>query len=65
MRVFLQSGIHDLKIIFGDWPQANHAMASALVYCEYDYRFAFGEDYHSLKHGGEIFSDTLRWLWRP
>ncbi len=64
LRVFLQSGTHDLNVIFGCWPLANQDMASALDYREYDYRFVFGEGYHSLKHGGAIFPDTLRWLWR-
>jgi enterochelin esterase family protein len=64
LRVFLQSGSHDLDIVFGNWPLANQAMASALAYREYDYQFVFGEGYHSLSHGGAILPDTLRWLWR-
>jgi hypothetical protein len=39
-------------------------MAAALKYRDYDYRFVFGEGGHSLRHGGAIFPDTLRWLWR-
>jgi enterochelin esterase family protein len=64
IRVFLQSGTHDLDIIFGNWPLANQQMASALKYRDYDYQFIFGEGGHSIKHGGSIFPDTLRWLWR-
>ena len=64
LRVFLQSGAHDLNIIFGSWPLANQAMDAALAYRGYDYQFVFGEGYHSIKHGGSIFPDTLRWLWR-
>lgn len=63
LRVFLQSGEKDLDVIFGSWPIANQDMAAALAYREYDYQFVFGEGYHSLKHGGAIFPDTLRWLW--
>ena len=64
LRVFLQSGEKDVDVIFGSWPIANQDMAAALAYREYDYQFVFGEGYHSLKHGGAIFPDTLRWLWR-
>lgn len=64
IRVFLQSGTHDLDFVFGNWPLANQQMAKALEYRDYDYRFVFGEGGHSIKHGGSIFPDTLRWLWR-
>jgi len=39
-------------------------MESALMYARYDYRFELGPDGHDLRHGGAIFPDTLRWLWR-
>ena len=64
LRVFLQSGVHDLNVIFGNWPIANQDMAAALAYREYDYQFVLGEGYHTLKHGGSILPDTMRWLWR-
>ena len=64
LRVFLQSGSNDLDVVFGNWPLANQEMASALAYRGYDYQYIFGEGGHSLKHGGSIFPDTLRWLWR-
>jgi len=64
IRVFLQSGAKDLDVIYGNWPLANHEMAAALTYREYDYKFIFGEGGHTLKHGGAILPDTLRWLWR-
>ena len=64
LRVFLQTGSHDLDVIFGSWPIANQDMAAALAYRDYDFRFVMGEGYHSLKHGAAIFPDTLRWLWR-
>ncbi|MCB0013075.1 MAG: hypothetical protein KDE34_14285 [Anaerolineales bacterium] len=64
LRIFLQSGSRDLDVIFGNWPLANQQMAAALAYREYDYQFVFGEGGHTLKHGGAVFPDTLRWLWR-
>ena len=64
LRVFLQSGSRDLDVVFGNWPLANQQMAAALAYRDYDYQFVFGTGGHTLKHGGAIFPDTLRWLWR-
>ena len=64
LRFFLQSGTHDLDVIFGSWPIANQDVAAALAYREYDYQFVFGEGYHTLKQGGSLLPDTLRWLWR-
>lgn len=64
IRVFLTSGKWDLDHRVGNWPLANRQMASALDYAGYDYRFVFGEGGHSLRHGGAIFAESLRWLWR-
>ncbi len=64
IRVFLQSGAKDLDVCCGSWPIANQDMAAALGYSGYDYKFVFGEGGHTLKHGGAIFPETLRWLWR-
>lgn len=64
IRVLLQSGEHDANTPFGNWALANQSMASALEWAGYDYRFEFGSGGHSLAHGGAIFADTLRWLWR-
>jgi enterochelin esterase family protein len=64
IRVFLTSGAKDGNIILGNWPLANQLMAAALDYAGYDYRFEFGEGGHSLRHGGALFAETLRWLWR-
>ena len=62
--MFLQSGANDAQTLFGDWPLANKTMANALEYAGYDYRFEFGEGGHSLRHGGALFAESLRWLWR-
>jgi enterochelin esterase family protein len=64
LRVFLQTGSRDLDVIFGNWPLANRDMAAALAYKGYDYQFVCGEGGHTLKHGGSIFPETMRWLWR-
>jgi enterochelin esterase family protein len=64
LRVFLQTGRHDLNILFGDWVQANSTLASALAYRGYDHELVVGDGGHSLVHGGAILPDTLRWLWR-
>lgn len=65
LRVFLQSGAHDLDILYGSWLLANREMVAALAYRGYDHRFVEGEGGHSLRHGGAILAETLRWLWRP
>jgi enterochelin esterase family protein len=64
IRVWLQSGTADADILFGSWPLANQEMAAALAFAGYDHQFVFGEGGHNLRHGGAVFADTLRWLWR-
>ena len=64
IRVFLQDGMNDLNIFEGNWTLANISMESALMFARYDYRFEMGTGGHTLEHGGAIFPDTLRWIWR-
>lgn len=64
LRVFLQDGANDIDNEFGNWPLANKMMANSLEYMAYDVRFEFGDGAHNSKHGGSIFPDALRWLWR-
>ncbi|NNE92746.1 MAG: esterase family protein [Verrucomicrobiales bacterium] len=64
LRVFLQEGENDLDNLHGNWPLANKQMAAALEFAGYDYKFVMGTGRHSGRHGGAIFPDTLRWLWR-
>jgi enterochelin esterase-like enzyme len=64
IRVFLQDGSNDLDNLHGNWPLANQQMAAALKFMKYDYDFVFGDGAHSGKHGGSIFPETMRWLWR-
>jgi enterochelin esterase-like enzyme/lysophospholipase L1-like esterase len=64
IRVYLQDGKHDLDNEHGNWPLANQQMVAALKYQNYDVRFDYGEGPHSGNHGGALFPDALRWLWR-
>ncbi|MES2151283.1 MAG: hypothetical protein V4508_16020 [Pseudomonadota bacterium] len=64
LRVFLQTGTRDLDVIFGQWELTNRDFASALAYRDYDHQLMVGTGSHSLKHGGAVFPETLRWLWR-
>lgn len=64
IRVFLQDGSNDLDNLHGSWPLANRQMEAALKFAGYDYKMVWGEGGHNGKHGGSIFPDTLRWLWR-
>jgi len=64
IRVSLQDGSNDLDNPYGNWPLANQQMAAALKFAGYDYKFEFGDGGHTGKHGGSIFPDTLRWIWR-
>lgn len=66
LRVFLEDASGDIDNQFGNWPLANQQMHAALAYMKYDVRFDYAEGFeHSSKHGGSIFPDALRWLWRP
>jgi enterochelin esterase-like enzyme len=64
IRAFLQDGANDLDNNNGNWPLANQQMAKALEFARYDYRFVFGNGFHSNRHGRAILPDSLRWLWR-
>ena len=64
IRVFLQDGDADLDNEHGNWPLANQQMAKALAFKDYDFKFVYGTEGHNGKHGGAIFPDTLRWVWR-
>jgi enterochelin esterase-like enzyme len=63
LRVFLQDGDNDLDIVFGHWLHANRQMAAALAYAGYEHQLVVGSGGHSLRHGGALLPDTLRWLW--
>lgn len=64
IRIYLQDGENDINLAEGNWALANLQMDSALMFARYDYRFEMGTGGHDLRHGGAVFPDTLRWLWR-
>lgn len=64
IRIYLQTGEHDLNTCFGDWNLANRTMASALAYKDYDYKLEIGPGGHSIRYGASVLPDALRWLWR-
>ena len=64
LRVFLQTGEHDLDIMYGNWVLANRELAAALAYRGIAHQLVVGEGGHSLRHGGAILAESLRWLWR-
>ena len=64
LRVFLQEGENDLDNLHGNWPLANLQMEAALKFANYDHKLVMGTGRHSGRHGGAIFPDTLRWIWR-
>jgi enterochelin esterase-like enzyme len=65
IRMLIQDGANDGRNVYGDWPLANQTMANALEFAGYDVRFEFGTGGHTLRHGGAILAESLRWLWRP
>lgn len=70
LRIFLQDGASDLRSSPGNrrpgwnWVIGNFNLAAALEEKDYDYKYVFGEGGHNGNHGGVIFPDTMRWLWR-
>jgi gluconolactonase len=64
LRVFLQDGSNDLNIYGGDWWMANQSMLRAFEFAGYEVNHAWGEGFHSGKHGTAIFPDVMRWLWK-
>ncbi len=71
IRVYQEDASGDLDNPFGNWPLANKQIHAALAYMGYDARFDLGTNEdgtpafgHSSKHGGSIFPDALKWLWR-
>jgi enterochelin esterase family protein len=64
LRVFLQDGANDLDNEYGNWFLANQQIAAALKYAGYDHKAEWGDGGHTTRHGGAIFPDTMRWLWR-
>lgn len=65
IRAYLQNSSGDADHSFGHWPTANRQMYAALNYMGYDAHLEFAEGYaHNSQHGGSVFPDAMRWLWR-
>jgi len=65
IRIYLADTSGDLDNPFGNWPLSNRLMASSLQYMGYDVRFDWAEGYaHNADHGGALFPEALKWLWR-
>jgi enterochelin esterase family protein len=76
LKIFLQDGANDLNNNHGNWFLANQQMLSALEWANknaderktegprYQVNHAWGDGAHSGKHGGAIFPDILRWMWK-
>jgi hypothetical protein len=64
LRLFLQSGTHDMWTSFGDWWSANNAMVRALEFAGYEFAHAFADGRHSPAHMTALFPDAMRFLWK-
>jgi enterochelin esterase-like enzyme len=72
IRIFLQDGRNDNRGIGRDgnydekrdWFFQNVRLMQALRDKDYDLNYQWGIGRHSQKHGGSIFPDMMRWLWR-
>ena len=72
IRIYLQDGRNDNRGIgrngnydeTRDWFLQNVRLMEALRDKGYDLNYQWGMGRHSQKHGGAIFPDMMRWLWR-
>ena len=65
LRIYLADTSGDVDNAFGSWPWSNQLLNSALQYMGYDVRFDWAEGYaHNADHGGALFPEALKWLWR-
>jgi enterochelin esterase-like enzyme len=74
IRVWLDSGSNDLEVrdswplpaayVLGGLPINNVLLANAFKAHGYDFRFRFGDGYHSTSQGALDLPDALTWLWR-
>jgi enterochelin esterase-like enzyme len=66
IRIFVQDGANDNRSRRPgwNWVIGNLNLVSVLEEKDYDYKYVFGEGGHNGNHGGTIFPDTMRWLWR-
>jgi enterochelin esterase family protein len=72
IRVYLQDGRNDNRGVgrggtydpLRDWFLQNVRLKDALTEKGYDVNYQWGIGRHGQKHGGTIFPDMMRWLWR-
>lgn len=72
IRIFMQDGRNDNRGVrrngeydpTWDWYLQNNRLKDALTAKGYDLNYTFGIGRHSQKHGGAIFPEMMRWLWR-
>jgi len=76
LKIFLQDGANDLDNSHGNWFLANQQMLSALLWANknadatnvagprYQVKHEWGDGAHNGKHGGAIFPEVMRWLWK-
>ena len=73
IRVYFQDGRNDnrgLRRRTGeydesrDWFKQNVRLVEAMTEKGYDINYTWGIGQHSQQHGGAIFPDMMRWLWR-
>jgi enterochelin esterase-like enzyme len=72
IRMYMQDGRNDNRGIGReghynqdrDWFFQNVRLMQALTEKGYDVNYQWGIGRHSQKHGGAIFPDMMRWLWR-
>ena len=72
IRIYMQDGRNDNRGIgrsgnydeTRDWFFQNVRLMEALRDKGYDLNYQWGIGRHSQKHGGAIFPDMMRWLWR-
>jgi enterochelin esterase family protein len=66
LRIWLHAATRDLNWDkpTHNWLSANLQTAAALAERGYDFRVVVGDGAHDGNHGGVLFPDALRWLWR-
>jgi enterochelin esterase-like enzyme len=72
LRIYFQDGRNDNRGLrrggeydaTRDWFLQNVRLVEALTEKGYDITYQWGIGGHNQKHGGAIFPDMLRWLWR-
>ncbi|MCX6594248.1 MAG: SMP-30/gluconolactonase/LRE family protein [Acidobacteria bacterium] len=64
LRVWLQDGVNDQSIYAGSWFISNQDMYAALDYAGYKTTFVQGTEGHNMKHGGPVFPEALKWVWK-